>query len=407
MLLEIIVPTAIFTAIVVILSALVLLARRRLEPSGPVSIDVNGEQTVSTEAGRRLLWALAENGIYLPAACGGRGTCGQCRVTVRSGGGPSLPTEALHIDAEALSKGARLACAVRIREDMQISLPTSILDVRQWSCEVISTRSVSTFIKELVLKLPEPDLMRFDAGAYVIVEAPPHEVRFQDLDIGETYQEDWHQSGLPELGSVTTTSTLRAYSLANPPQVDDRLVLLVRIATPPATAPPGTPPGQASSYLFSLSPGDRIAVSGPFGEFRARESGGEMIFIAGGVGIAPIRSIILDQLARGSSRKMSLWYGARARKDLCYIEDFEEAERQHENFELHVALSAPREDDKRSYHRGFVHMLVRDHYLSTHSAPGDVEYYLCGPPLMSTAVIAMLEQLGVDHSQILFDDFGG
>ena len=407
MLLEIIIPTAIFTVIVVVLSALVLLARRRLEPSGQVSIDVNGEQTLSTEAGRRLLWVLADNGIFLPAACGGRGTCGQCRVTVRSGGGPPLPTEALHIGSEERSKGTRLACAVRIREDMEISLPGSVLDVRQWSCEVVSTRSVSTFIKELVLKLPEPDLLQFDAGAYVIVEAPPHHVEFQDLDIDDPYQEDWHHSGLPEFKSVTTTSALRAYSLANPPQEEDRIVLLVRIATPPATAPPGTPPGQASSYLFSLSSGDRIAVSGPYGEFRAKESDKEMVFIAGGVGIAPIRSIILDQLACGSRRKMSLWYGARTASDLCYIEDFEAAERRHDNFELNIALSAPRADDKQSYHRGFVHLLVRDHYLSTHPAPGDVEYYLCGPPLMSTSVTAMLEQLGVDQNQILFDDFGG
>lgn len=406
MLLEIIIPTAIFTVIVVVLSALVLLARRRLEPSGPVSIDVNGEQTLSTLAGRKLLWALADNGIYLPAACGGRGTCGECRVTVRSGGGPPLPTEALHIGAKERSEGTRLACAVKIREDMEISVPGSVLDVRQWSCEVVATRSVSTFIKELVLKLPEPDLLPFDAGAYVIVEAPPHHVRFNDLDIDDLYIEAWRQSGFLELESVASTSTLRAYSLANPPQENDRVILLVRIATPPATAPPGTPPGQASSYLFSLSPGDRVAVSGPFGDFRANESDKEMIFIAGGVGIAPIRSIILDQLACGSRRKMSLWYGARTASDLCYIEDFEEAERRHDNFELNIALSAPRDDDKKSYHRGFVHLLVREHYLGTHPAPGDVEYYLCGPPLMSTSVITMLEQLGVDHSQILFDDFG-
>lgn len=407
MLLQILVPIVVFTAIVLVLSSIVLFARKWLEPSGPVSIDVNGERVIEASAGRRLLSTLADNGIYLPAACGGRGTCGQCRVTVKSGGGPPLPTEAVHLGADEQAQGMRLACAVKVRDDMQIVVPASVLDVRQWSCEVVSTRNVATYVREIVLELPAPEKIEFSAGAYVVIDVPPHSISFGDFEIDDQYREDWRTSGLLELGSTVRAPVLRAYSLANPPQERDRLVLLVRIAPPPASAPPGTPPGQASSYLFGLRPGHTLAVSGPFGDFRARDGDSEMLFVAGGVGIAPIRSIILDQLSRGSRRKMSLWYGARDSKDLCYVEEFEELARRHANFELHIALSAPRDDDEWIGHKGFIHVVVREQYLITHTAPGDVEYYLCGPPLMSASVIEMLTQLGVARSRILFDDFGG
>ncbi|NNC64026.1 MAG: NADH:ubiquinone reductase (Na(+)-transporting) subunit F [Gammaproteobacteria bacterium] len=407
MLFQLVIPIAVFTGIVLVLSSLVLFARRWLEPSGPVSIDVNGERVIEAKAGRRLLGTLADNGIFLPAACGGRGTCGQCRVTVISGGGPALPPEAVHVDADERAKGVRLACSVKIREDMKIVVPTSALDTQQWSCEVVSARNVATYIREIVLELPSPERIAFSAGAYVVIEVPPHRINFSDFEIDDPYQDDWRSSGLLALESAADTTLVRAYSLANPPQQDDQVVLLVRIAPPPATAPPGTPPGQASSYLFSLRTGDTLAVSGPFGEFRATDSDSEMLFVAGGVGISPIRSIILDQLSRGTQRKMSLWYGARDRNDLCYVEEFEELARQHDNFELHIALSAPHVDDEWQGHKGFIHLIVHEHYLSTHRAPGDVEYYLCGPPLMSASVIEMLEQLGVNRSRILFDDFGG
>ena len=407
MFLQLIVPIAVFTGIVLVLSSLVLFARRRLEPSGPVTIEVNAERVIDAQAGRKLLWTLADNGIYLPAACGGRGTCGQCRVIVKSGGGLALPPEAVHISADEQADGVRLACAVRVRDDMQITVPASVLDVQQWSCEVVSARNVATYVREIVLKLPEPDRIEFSAGAYVVIEVPPHRIEFGDFEIDDRYREDWRSTGLLELESTVDTPVLRAYSLANPPQEDDRLVLLVRIAPPPATAPPGTPPGQASSYLFSVRAGDTLSVSGPFGDFRARDGDSEMLFIAGGVGIAPIRSIIHDQLSRGTRRKMSLWYGARDRFDICYVEEFEGLAARHDNFEVHVGLSAPRDDDEWKGHRGFIHRAVYERYLSTHKAPADVEYYLCGPPLMSASVIEMLEQLGVDRSQILFDDFGG
>jgi len=407
MFLQLIVPIAVFTGIVLVLSSLVLFARRQLEPSGPVAIEVNDERVIDAQAGRKLLWTLADNGIHLPAACGGRGTCGQCRVTIKSGGGLALPPEAVHISAEDRAKGVRLACAVRVRDDMQIVVPDSVLDVQQWSCEVISARNVTTYVREIVLKLSAPQRIEFSAGAYVLVEVPPHRIEFRDFDIGDRYRDDWRASGLLELESRADTTALRAYSLANPPQENDRLVLLVRIAPPPATAPPGTPPGLASSYLFSLGNGDTLAVSGPFGDFRARDSDAEMLFIAGGVGIAPIRSIIHDQLSRGTRRKMSLWYGARDRFDICYVEEFEELAARHDNFELHVALSSPRDDDEWKGHKGFIHRAVYERYLSTHPTPGDVEYYLCGPPLMSASVIEMLLQLGVARSQIMIDDFGG
>jgi Na+-transporting NADH:ubiquinone oxidoreductase subunit F len=405
--LQLIVPIAIFTGIVLVLSALVLVVSKQLRPSGSRSVDVNGQRVVEVEAGRRLLWALADNGIYLPAACGGRGTCGQCRVTVTSGAGYPLPTEEVHIDAGSLQQGVRLACAVRVIEDLKIVLPASILDVRRWSCEVGSTRSVATYVKEIVLKMPKPEKLRFAAGAYVMVEAPAHEVAFRDFDIDDRFREDWRRSGLLGLESTVGAPVLRAYSLANPPQQNDRLVLLVRIAAPPATAPPGTPPGQVSSYLFGLKPGDTISVSGPFGEFQARESDREMAFIAGGVGIAPIRSIILDQLTRNTARDMSLWYGARDKADLCYFGELEEAAETHPKFEVHAALSAPREDDAWEGHTGFIHSVFNEHFLETHPAPQNVEYYLCGPPVMSAAVISQLEQRGIDRGRITIDEFGG
>ncbi|HEY5622643.1 MAG TPA: NADH:ubiquinone reductase (Na(+)-transporting) subunit F [Gammaproteobacteria bacterium] len=407
MILQLIVPIAIFTGIVLALSALVLVVSKRLRPSGWRSVDVNGQRVVEVEAGRRLLWALADNGIFLPAACGGRGTCGQCRVTVTAGAGHALPTEAVHIDADELQKGVRLACAVRVVEEMKIVVPAAILDVRRWSCEVESTRSVATYVKEIVLKMPDTEKLRFTAGAYVMVEAPSHEVAFHDFDIDARYLEDWRRSGLLKLESTVDAPVLRAYSLANPPQQDDRLVLLVRIAVPPASAPPGAPPGQVSSYLFGLKPGETIAVSGPFGEFQARETDKEMVFIAGGVGIAPIRSIILDQLTRETARKMSLWYGARDKDDLCYFEELEEAAKNHPNFEVQIALSAPRDTDEWSGYVGFIHSVVDERYLAMHPSPGEVEYYLCGPPVMSAAVIGELERRGVDRSRITIDEFGG
>jgi Na+-transporting NADH:ubiquinone oxidoreductase subunit F len=405
MLIQLVAPVVVFTVLVLLLTALVLAARHRLEPGGSVVITINDERTLEAEAGDRLLWALAEQGIYLPAACGGRGLCGQCRVTVHSGGGPLLPTESAQLRDEERAVGVRLACMLKVREPLRIVLPKTALDVQRWTCAVVSNRHVATYMKELVLQLPGNERIRFAAGEYVLLEAPPHHLAFRDFDIAPEYRNDWQHNRLFELESVTEEQVVRAYSLANPPQQDRQIVLVVRLATPPASAPMA-PPGQASSYVFSLKPGDSVAVSGPFGEFHATDTSKEMLLIAGGAGIAPLRSIVLDQLARGTGRRLSLWYGARDVAELCYADELRAAAEVHPNFAVHVALSSPRHPERWTGHTGFIHRVVYEQYLMSHGAPQDVEYYLCGPPVMTAAVVQMLEQLGVDRRNVYFDDFG-
>jgi len=401
---QIIVPTVVFTGLVLLLAIVVMLARRQLEPAGVVRIEVNRRRSFEVDAGGKLLWALAANGIYLPAACGGRGTCGQCRVTVSSGSVPLLPTEEAHIDAADARAGVRLACMLRLRGALAISVPETILAVRRSICVVESNRCVAPYLKELVLVPREP--IEFAAGDYILLEAPPHRIAFSDFAIDERYRRFWQDNRLFALESVVREPVTRAYSLANPPADGGQLTLVVRIALPPPTAPAGTPPGQVSSFVFGLKPGDEVAVRGPFGEFHVRDSDREMVFIAGGAGIAPIRSMILEQLARGSRRRMSLWYGARNRHELCYADEFAAAAGQHENFDYQAALSNPDPDTDWHGHTGFIHAVVHDRYLLGHAAPQDIEYYVCGPPLMSAAVMQMLEQLGVPAGNVLYDDFG-
>lgn len=405
MLVQIVAPVIVFTAVVLGLAVFVLLARSWLEPHGPVEIDVNGERRLTVDAGGQLLWALAEQAIYLPAACGGRGSCGQCRVTVHAGGGSVLPTEAVHISAREAEAGVRLACMVKVRENMRIEVPREILGVKRWDCEVLSNRNVATYLKELTLRLPDPERLAFTAGDYVLLEAPAHRIRYRDFDIDEPYRGAWTASGLLALESVTREPTVRAYSLANPPQQNDRAVLVVRIAPPPSSAP-AAPPGRASSFIFGCKPGDEVSISGPFGDFHVTDDEREIVFIAGGAGIAPIRSMILDQLSRGTSRKMTFWYGCRDAQDLCYYDELQGLAERHPNFEFHVALSSVRPGDRWQGHTGFIHRVAYDRYLSGHPAPKELEYYLCGPPLMSSAVVDMLERLGVDRGHIHFDDFG-
>ena len=404
MLFEILIPVAAFTGVVLVLATLVMFARQQLEPSGPVQIDLNGRKTLEVSAGDLLLWTLAEHGIYLPAACGGRGTCGQCRVTVNSGGGPLLPTEELHIGADEAKAGMRLACMLKIRQSIAISVPDEILEVRRSICAVESNRCVATYLKELVLRIEQP--LEFEAGDYVLLEAPPHRVKFEAFDIDTEYRERWEDSSFFELKSIVREPVTRAYSLANPPQERDRIVLIVRIALPPPMAPAGTPPGQASSYIFSLKPGDQVAIRGPFGDFHVQDGDREMVFIAGGAGIAPIRSMILGQIRAGSRRKMSFWYGARDLHELCYEEEFERASEQYDNFEYHIALSNPQPGSTWQGHTGYIHAVVHEQYLTEHPAPKEIEYYICGPPLMSAAVMQMLEKLGVPENHVFYDDFG-
>jgi Na+-transporting NADH:ubiquinone oxidoreductase subunit F len=405
---EIVLGVVLFTGIIMVLAALILMARSRLVVRGNVTISVNAERDLCVAVGQKLLGALGANELYVPAACGGRGTCGQCRVTIIDGGEPLLPTEASHITKREAANGEHLACQVVVNHDMQIRVPETVFGVKRWECVVRSNDSVATFIKELVLDLPEGEKMDFRAGGYVQTECPPHSLRYADFDIPDEYGADWERYGLFSLESRVTAPTVRAYSMANYPDEGEFIMLNVRIAPPPPNAPAGTPPGVMSSYLFGLKEGDRVTVSGPFGAFFARDTDAEMIFIGGGAGMAPMRSHIFDQLKRiRTDRTISFWYGARSLREAFYLQEFDELAARHRNFNWQLALSDPLPGSKWSGHTGFIHEVLYEQYLKTHPAPEDCEYYLCGPPMMNAAVTHMLDDLGVEEESILFDDFGG
>jgi Na+-transporting NADH:ubiquinone oxidoreductase subunit F len=404
--LEISLGVALFTAVVMLLVGVILLARARLVATGTVNITLNGEKTLPVPVGLKLLNALADARIFVPSACGGGGTCGQCRVKVHSGGGDLLATEATHITKREAAEGERLACQLVVKRDMEIDVPSEVLGVKKLECRVRSNNSVSTFIKELVLELPEDAQLDFRAGGYIQIECPPHTVKYADFDIPERFRGDWDRHNLWRFVSKSTEPVTRAYSMANYPGEKGIVMLNVRIATPPP-GNPDAPPGLMSSFIFGLKPGDKVTISGPYGEFFARDTGAEMVFVGGGAGMAPMRAHIFDQLKRlDSKRKMSFWYGARSRREIFYQEDFDQLQREHPNFEWHVGLSDPQPDDNWEGYRGFIHEVLLMHYLSYHPAPEDCEYYLCGPPMMNTAVIKMLEDLGVERDNILLDDFG-
>ena len=405
--LEIGLGVSLFTVIVLALVGVILFARSRLVPSGNVEVTVNQERAVSTPVGLKLLNVLGNAQLFVPSACGGGGTCGQCRVRVLEGGGALLPTEATHISKREAGQGARLACQVVVKEPMSIEVPREVFGVRKWECAVRSNRSVSTFIKELVLELPADERLHFRAGGYIQIECPPHEVRYADFDIPEVYRADWDRYNLWRYVSKTAVSVTRAYSMANYPAENDIVMLNVRIATPPPSRP-DVPPGVMSSYIFGLKPGDKVTISGPFGEFFARETRAEMIFVGGGAGMAPMRAHIFDQLQRlQSGRQISFWYGARSRREVFYQQDFDNLARDHDNFRWHLALSDPLPEDYWEGHTGFIHQVLLENYLREHPAPEDGEYYLCGPPMMTAAVTRMLHELGVEKDNILMDDFGG
>lgn len=393
--------------IVLALSGIVLLARWRLAPSGEVSILVNDGQSLTVPAGNKLLESLAGEGIYLPSPCGGRGSCGQCRVVVERGGGEPLLTESAQISRRDLDRNLRLACQVVVRDDLAIRLPEDLLEARRWSCRVASNRNISTLLTELVLEVDEADEFDFEAGAYVLLEAPAGNTRFADFDIEAEYRPFWEQNRLFDLVAHRPEPVTRAYSLANPPEKDGKAALVIRIALPPAGAPSGTPPGQVSSFAFALKPGDTVTIAGPYGMFQAQDTDREMVFIGGGAGMGPLRSIILDQLRnRQSSRKITFFYGARSNRDLCYVDEFDALASEFGNFEWHVALSNPEKDTEWTGPIGFIHQIAYDKFLEQHPRPEEIEYYLCGPPVMSNAVIAMLEDLGVEAQNIFHDDFG-
>jgi len=404
--LEISLGVALFTTIVLVLVGIILLARARLVATGTVNITLNGEKNLPVPVGLKLLNALAEARIFVPSACGGGGTCGQCRVKVHAGGGDILPTETTHITRREAAEGERLACQLVVKRDMQVEVAAEVFGVKKLECRVRSNNSVSTFIKELVLELPEDAQLDFRAGGYIQIECPPHTVNYADFDIPEKFRSDWDRHNLWRFVSETRETVTRAYSMANYPGEQGIVMLNVRIATPPP-GNPDAPPGIMSSFIFGLKPGDQVTISGPYGEFFARETDAEMVFVGGGAGMAPMRAHIFDQLKRlGSKRKMSFWYGARSRREIFYQEDFDQLQREHPNFEWHVGLSDPQKEDQWDGYRGFIHEVLLMHYLSYHSAPEDCEYYLCGPPMMNTAVIKMLEDLGVERDNILLDDFG-
>jgi len=398
-----------FTAIVLALVLVILFAKSKLVSSGDVTISINDDpsKAVVTAAGGKLLGALADQGIFIPSACGGGGTCGQCRVDVHSGGGDILPTETGHITKREAKTGCRLACQVAVKQDMKIELEDEIFGVQQWECEVISNDNKATFIKELKLQIPNGESVPFRAGGYIQIEAPAHHVKYSDFDIDEQYKGDWNHFGFFDVESKVDTDTLRAYSMANYPEEEGIIMLNVRIATPP----PGRlhlPAGKMSSYIFSLKAGDKVTISGPFGEFFAKDTDAEMVFIGGGAGMAPMRSHLFDQLKRlKSKRKMSFWYGARSKREMFYEDDYNGLAAENDNFEWHVALSDPQPEDNWDGMTGFIHNVLHEQYLKDHEAPEDCEYYMCGPPMMNAAVIHMLQELGVEDENIMLDDFGG
>ncbi len=398
-----------FTGIVLILVTVILIVRSRLVAKDQVSIQINQnpQHELTVQSGDKLLQTLAGQGIYLPSACGGSGTCGQCRVIVTQGGGKALPSEQSTLSHAQIRAHYRLACQLAVKENLAIKLPVELLDVHQWECRVRSNRCVATFIKELVLDLPAGVDIHFRAGGYILLEAPPCHIDYRDFEIDPKYRPSWDRFNLWQYSAELDKPVTRAYSMANYPGEKGILMLNVRIASPPP-GNPTAPPGKVSSYIYSLKAGDKVKISGPFGEFFARETDNEMIFIGGGSGMAPMRSHIFDQLKRlHTRRKISFWYGARSLGEVFYIEDFDGLAEEFDNFTWTIGLSEPLPEDDWHGATGFIHQILYDNYLKDHPAPEDCEYYLCGPPMMISAVTKMLDELGVDAENILFDKFGG
>ncbi len=396
-----------FTLIVLGLVSIILMARSRLVSTGDVTITINGEKEITVPAGGKLLQTLAAEKLFVPSACGGGGTCAQCRVKVHSGGGSILPTEESHITKREASCGDRLSCQVAVKQDMNIEVPEEVFGVKKWECTVRSNENVATFIKALTLDLPEGEDVNFRAGGYIQIEAPAHALKYTDFDVEEEYRGDWDHFNLWQYESVVPEPIERAYSMANYPDERGMIMLNVRVASPPPGSS-GIPAGQMSSYIFNLKPGDKVTISGPFGEFFARDTQKEMVFVGGGAGMAPMRSHIFDQLKRlNSDRKISFWYGARSKKEMFFVEDFDTLAAENANFDWHVALSDPQPDDDWDGYTGFIHNVLFEEFLKNHPAPEDCEFYMCGPPIMNQSVINMLVDLGVDREDIMLDDFGG
>jgi Na+-transporting NADH:ubiquinone oxidoreductase subunit F len=397
-----------FCAVILSLVWVVLSAKAKLVATGDVTITINGDPSsaITTAAGGTLLGTLANNKIFIPSACGGKGSCGVCKVTVKSGGGSLLTTEENWITRGEAKEGCRLSCQVKVKNNLSIEIPPEVFSVKKWKCKVRSNDNVATFIKELVLDLPEGESVPFRAGGYIQIECPPHHVKFKDFDVQEEYRADWDKFNIWQYESKVEETVTRAYSMANYPEEFGIIMLNVRVATPPPRTQ-GIPPGIMSSYIFSLKPGDEVTISGPFGEFFAHDTKREMCFIGGGAGMAPMRSHIFDQFRRiHTDRKATFWYGARSLREMFYVEDFDTIQAENPNFTWHTALSEPLPEDNWTGYTGFIHQVLLENYLKNHPAPEDVEYYLCGPPMMLAAVTNMLHDLGVEDEMIEYDDFG-
>jgi Na+-transporting NADH:ubiquinone oxidoreductase subunit F len=398
-----------FTGVVLLLVLVIIFARSRLVSTGNVNIEINDDpaNTITVPAGSKLLQTLAENKIFLSSACGGGGTCSQCKCLVMDGGGSILPTEESHFTSKEQNEGWRLSCQVAVKNDLKIKIPDEVFGVKEWECEVISNDNVATFIKELILKLPEGEEVNFKAGGYVQLEAPAYkDLSYKAFDVDNEYHSDWDKFKIWENVANNDEPIIRAYSMANYPEEKGVLKFNIRIASPP----PGSdvPPGLMSSWVFNLRAGDKVRVFGPFGEFFARKTDAEMVFVGGGAGMAPMRAHIFDQLLRiNTNRKITFWYGARSLREMFYVDEFDKLQEDNENFNWHVALSDPLPEDDWSGETGFIHQVLLDNYLKSHPAPEDCEYYLCGPPMMNKAVIDMLINLGVEPENIMLDDFGG
>jgi len=401
----IVASAAVFTGVIVSLVILLSFVSSHLSPSGKVSINVNkGKKKVEAAPGNSLLSTLVDSSIFIPSACGGGGTCGMCKCIVEEGGGDILPTELGFIKKPERRLGTRLACQVKVRQDMEISVPEEVLDVKKWECTVRSNDSVATFIKEFIVDLPPGETLQFQAGGYIQLDIPTYSLSFKDFIIGDEYTEDWKHFNLFDLNVANEEACYRAYSMANHPAEGNCVMLNIRIAPPPRGM--DVPPGIASSYIYSLKPGDKIMVSGPYGEFFMKDTDREIVFIGGGAGMAPMRSHIFDLFhTKKTKRKVSFWYGARSKREIFYEDDFRNIEKDFDNFTCNIALSEPMPEDDWKGYVGFIHQVLLDNYLDKHPDPTEIEYYLCGPPMMLSAVNKMLYDIGVENDMIAFDEF--
>jgi len=401
----------VFLGVILLLIIVLLYAKAKLTPKGEVHITINDEKVVTVDPGSTLLSTLSNQSIYLPSACGGGGTCGMCKCQVFDGGGEILPTEKGFFTRKEQQSNWRLGCQVKVKQDLKIGVPKEVMGIKKWECEVISNKNVATFIKEFVVKLPEGETLDFRSGGYIQIDVPKIEVDFKDMDIEDDYKEEWKNFGMYNLKMKNPEPTYRAYSMANHPAEGNIVMLNIRIATPPWDRAKGTfknvNPGICSSFIFSRKPGDKVMISGPYGEFFIKDTNNEIMFIGGGAGMAPMRSHIFHLFHTvKTGRKVTFWYGARSKREIFYEEQFKEIEKNFPNFSFHIALSEPKEEDNWKGYTGFIHQVIMDEYLSKHEEPEDIEYYLCGPPMMNDAVNKMLYDYGVPREMIAFDDFG-